>query len=347
MVELMCIRFGDSIGLVNGSFALATPSLHDEPIAERFVQLSGLRAVSDDFTVTSDGFHFPSDYADRCIFKIMPDKNAITDNRSVDDVCFGSAIRLIHEPTGHALIASSVDHRQPGMLNKIKCVYLRKEMSREEESASHWIIQSRYKLRREGDFVRVNDSIILKSVHYKDFFLTIPDYPTENVLPQDNLFHASVGTPHVGMTTDARRVSASGWIVKCFRADRAITAYPTATVIQSGKEGAQVAEAVVEKENHTVITGSYVRISHIESKGHVICRADDAKAVLSKVSPLGSIYRVQSEVRTETHGVYMRCPVTSGSSSDASDANLNDCLNVWQILPSQTDGLDIFRKVSC
>lgn len=339
MTELTCIRFGDSIGLVNGSFALATPSLHEEPISDRMVPLSGMRAVGDgDHSSTAAGFQFPSDYADRCIFKIVQDRNSVSDSRSSDDVCFGSAVRLIHEPTGHALTASSVDHCLPGALStgkKVKCVYLRKEMTREEDAASHWIIQSRYKLRREGDSVRVNDSVILKSIYYKDFFLTIPDSLTVDMLSKDNQHKALCGPHYVGMTTCATKVSASGWIVKCFRT--AETKLP---------ESVQNNENEADVKPRTIRTGSYVRIAHIESKGHIVCRADDAKAVLSKVAPLGSIYRIQSGVRSETHGVYMRCPAANGSTSEATVANTNDCLNVWQILPRETGGLEVFKEVS-
>ena len=353
MMELACICFGDSIGLVNGLFTLGSPSLHDEPITERSIQVSGLRAVRNDFSVAAAGFQLPSDYADRCIFKIIPDKNASVDNRSVDNVCFGSVVKLIHEPTGHSLVASSVDHRQPGVTVQgriIKCVYLCNEMTREEEAASHWIIQSRYKLRREGDFVRVNDSVILKSVYYKDFFLTIPEVPTvegdakNKVLP---------GPQYVGMTTSASRVAASGWLVKCFRSDQVKVLPPSRQ--NSGLESYTPSNGSIaglgssdenDKEDEKVVsTGMYVRIAHIESKGHMVCRADDSKAVLSKIAPLGSIYRIQSGVRTETHGVYMRCSASSSSSIETSGANTNDSMNVWQILPQNTDGLDVFGKV--
>jgi hypothetical protein len=209
-------------------------------------------------------------------------------------------------------------------------------MTREEEAASHWIIQSRYKLRREGDSVRVNDSVILKSIYYKDFFLTIPESITEDMLNKDNQHKASRGPHYVGMTQCATKVSTAGWMVKCFR-----------TVETKVPESVQNSESEADVKPRTMRTGSYVRIAHIESKGHIVCRADDAKAVLSKVAPLGSIYRIQSGVRSETHGVYMRCPAVNGSFSEATVANTNDCLNVWQILPRETGGLEVFKEVSC
>lgn len=356
MTELACICFGDSIGLANGVFTLGSPSLHDEPITERSIQVTGLRAVRNDYTIAA-GFQLPSDYADRCIFKIIPDKNATVDNRSVDNVCFGSVVRLIHEPTGHSLVASSTDHRQPGTVvqgKTMKCVYLCNDMTREEEAASHWIIQSRYKLRREGDFVRVNDSVILKSIYYKDFFLTIPEVPSVEGDPKDAKNKVIPGPQYVGMTTSASRVASSGWLVKYFRSDPTKISHSNrqnvgleSSIPPNGSITGVVSNDENDKEDeHVVNTGMYVRIAHIESKGHMICRADDSKAVLSKIAPLGSIYRIQSGVRTETHGVYMRCSSSSSSTSEASVANLNDSLNVWQILPQHTDGLDVFGKVA-
>jgi Inositol 1,4,5-trisphosphate/ryanodine receptor len=355
MTELACICFGDSIGLVNGLFTLGSPSLHDEPITERSIQVSGLRAVRNDFSVSTTGFQLPSDYADRCIFKIIPDKNASVDNRSVDNVCFGSVVRLIHEPTGHSLVASSIDHKQPGVTVQgiMKCVYLCNEMTREEEAASHWLIQSRYKLRREGDFVRVNDSVILKSVYYKDFFLTIPEVPTVEGDAKDAKNKVLPGPQYVGMTTSASRVAASGWLVKCFLSDqtkvspnsRQNSGLESSTPPNGSIAGLGSSDENDKEDENVVSTGMYVRIAHIESKGHMVCRADDSKAVLSKIAPLGAIYRIQSGVRTETHGVYMRCSASSNSSSEASVANTNDSMNVWQILPQSTDGLDVFGKV--
>lgn len=52
-------------------------------------------------------------------------------------------------------------------------------------------------------------------------------------------------------------------------------------------------------------------------------------------------------VRTETHGIYMRCPTDMDDSSSASSDSLSDhsSLSVWQILPNFVEGLDIFKKV--
>ena len=345
MAQLMSIHFGDTVGFVNGSFALATPSLHEEAIPERATQISGMRAICD-YPITAAGFQFPRDYADRCIFKILPDKNAPGDNHGVGEVCFGSVVRLIHEPTGHTLIASSVDHKQPGAAlspKKINCVFLRKELTREQEAASQWVVQSRYRLRIEGDIVRVNDSIILKSLHYKDSFLTIPDFFTEDLMARDVAQHKS-STPSlslpgpffVGITSDAAKTQSSGWLIKCFKQSNIGLLDAVKGEIEDGSNC----------ESHIVSTGSYIRMSHIESRGHLICRADDGKAVISKLAPLGSIYRLQSGARTETHGVYMRCPLTLSSSREFSSCTSSSSLNVWQILPNVTDGLDIFKKVT-
>lgn len=45
-------------------------------------------------------------------------------------------------------------------------------------------------------------------------------------------------------------------------------------------------------------------------------------------------------LRTESHGVYMRC-----TADDASSDNEHSSLNVWQILPNFGESRDIFKKV--
>jgi hypothetical protein len=45
-------------------------------------------------------------------------------------------------------------------------------------------------------------------------------------------------------------------------------------------------------------------------------------------------------LRTESHGVYMRCSADTSSDSEHSS------LNMWQILPYFVEGRDIFKKVS-
>jgi hypothetical protein len=44
-------------------------------------------------------------------------------------------------------------------------------------------------------------------------------------------------------------------------------------------------------------------------------------------------------LKTESHGVYMRC------STDTSPDSEHSSLNMWQILPYFLEGCDIFKKV--
>jgi hypothetical protein len=284
------IRFGDAVGFINESFALATPSIHDEAISDKVVQ-SQMRAISHNSSSTN-GFLFPKDYPDRCIFKIYPDENAITDNRTIDELHFGSIIKLIHEPTGHTLTASSLSHsdRLPlihqSRKKTVNCVFLRKSLSHSEESLSLWLVQSRYKVRREGDFVRLNDSIVLKSVHYKDFFLTISDH-SSSVALENKTEKTSTDIPYyVGITSDQSKLCISGWSIKIFRRHR--------SQHDNHDSFPQLNKGQQQYEKQILFTGSYIKMSLVESTGHLICRADDAKLVLSKVAPLGAISRLQT-----------------------------------------------------
>lgn len=290
------IRYGDTVGFINESFALATPSIHDEAITDKIGQ-SQMRAISDNSSSTN-GFSFPKDYPDRCVFKILPDEDAIA-----DELHFGSIIKLIHEPTGHTLIASSVRHSDGLPLiqtrkKNVNCVFLRKNLSYSERSSSLWLVQSRYKVRREGDFVRLNDSIVLKSIHYKDFFLTISDYssrvPLKNKIEDtSSLDIPSLSLPYyVGITSDPSKICISGWSIKIFRRHSSQNdnhnSFPQLNMDQR------------QDEKQILFTGSYIKISLVESTGHVICRADDAKLVLSKVAPLGAISRLQTGLLRDT-----------------------------------------------
>jgi hypothetical protein len=295
------IRYGDTVGFINESFALATPSIHDEAITDKIGQ-SQMRAISDNSSSTN-GFSFPKDYPDRCVFKILPDENAIADNRTVYELHFGSIIKLIHEPTGHTLIASSVRHSDGLPLiqsrkKTVNCVFLRKNLSYSEESSSLWLVQSRYKVRREGDFVRLNDSIVLKSVHYKDFFLTISDHSSSVPLKNKIENTSSLDIPslflpyYVGITSDPSKICVSGWSIKIFRRHSSQNdnhnSFPQLNMDQR------------QEEKQILFTGSYIKMSLVESTGHVICRADDAKLVLSKVAPLGAISRLQTGLLRDT-----------------------------------------------
>jgi hypothetical protein len=294
------IRFGDAVGFMNDSFALATPSIHDESISDKVVQ-SQMRAVSHNSSSTN-GFLFPKDYPDRCVFTILPDENAIADNCAIDELRFGSIIKLIHEPTGHTLMASSVSHSDGLPLihqsrkKTANCVFLRKSLSHSDESLSLWLVQSRYKVRREGEFVRLNDSIVLKSVHYKDFFLTISDHSStiasENKTVKASSSDISPLLPYyVGITSDQSKLCVSGWSIKIFR--RHSSQHDNRNSFPQPNKGQQ------QYEKKILFTGSYIKMSLVESTGHVICRADDAKLVLSKVAPLGAISRQQTGVLRE------------------------------------------------
>lgn len=150
----------------------------------------------------------------------------------------------------------------------------------------------RYKVRREGDLVRLNDSIVLKSVHYKDCFLTVSDHSSsaasenvnENATSSDN--HSTPLPYYVGITSDQSKILVSGWSIKIFRRN--------SNQNNSQDSFPQLNTGQRQDEKQVLFTGSYIKISLVESTGHVICRADDAKLVLSKVAPLGAISRLQS-----------------------------------------------------
>jgi hypothetical protein len=211
----------------------------------------------------------------------------ILSNRTIVEinaqVRFGSIVRLCHEPTGHTLVAQT--KKEMGSSPKRTrqgSIYLRKTVSADEEAASQWYLHSRYKLRREGDPVRVDDFVVLKSVAYKDFYLsplvdTMRPEESENrnsssdayslpsVLPSSTLpgmssasfrqsgkgvsgSHSN-GTPRlIGLSLEL-----SGWRLKRFQSSNE---WFTAWEDGAGESA----------DRQIIVGGNYVRITHVESK---------------------------------------------------------------------------------
>ena len=114
---------------------------------------------------------------------------------------YGAAIRLIHKATGYFLVASN-DMDEYGDVTPYNCVYLKKELSSQDELSSQWIICPRFRFRVEGDLVRANDFIVFKSTLYKKKQLTSVKL-SPNIDKYDHV---------VGLNKDAFKKS--GWQVK-------------------------------------------------------------------------------------------------------------------------------------
>jgi hypothetical protein len=135
-------------------------------------------------------------------------------------------------------------------------------------------------LRKEGDPVRIEDHIVLKSVAYKDFYLAVADpqqpnnarnsprgiridgagrtKPERALKRQNTLGKATMSflgmKMYIGLSME---MSTCGWRLKRFQSigDR-LTASGEGLVGAGADSGRQV-----------IIGGSYIRVGHIETKG--------------------------------------------------------------------------------
>jgi hypothetical protein len=228
----------------------------------------------------------------RCLFKIFGDQG----QNKPEKLKYGSVIRLMHDSTGQFIVASDVcDELDPN--SPYFCAFLKKNLNLDDVFGAQWIISSRYRLRTEGDFVRENDYIVLKSARYKSRQLTT--VRTSNHLKKfDSL---------VGLRGDA--FSKKGWQVK--------------------RNFSCTSDEFADTTSNDVVllTGDFVKFLHQELRGYLFCRTDNGSELSTLISPVGrTTFKHLTEIE-HNHAVIVR--------SDSEIYDPNSCLNVWQILPRE------------
>lgn len=192
--------------------------------------------------------HYAS-FVCRCLFRILGDQSQTKSEK----IKYGTIVRLMHEPTGLFVVATDHEDRYDGPSNSFFSVHLQKSLSGDEVFAAQWVISSRFRLRSEGDYVHVNDFIILRSAYFKQCLLT-----TVRVSSNPKMFDSLVG-----LNSEAFN--------------------------KKGLQIFRVAEADISEttEEHPVFGGDYIMLLHQELRGYLICRRDDEKHLDSIVNPLG------------------------------------------------------------
>lgn len=199
------------------------------------------------------------------MFRITSDQG----QSKAEKVKYGGIVRLVHEPTGLFVVATDHEDKYDGPHNSFFSIQLKKSLTGDESLAAQWVISSRYRLRSEGDFVHVNDFVILRSAHFKQRQMTTARVSTKF----DSL---------VGLNSDA--FNRKG--LQIFRLSEAL-----------GPDNG---------EEHPVRGGDYITLEHQEHRGFLVCRGDDEKDLNSLVSPLGQ-YCVDSLVDPEhSNSVFVR-----------------------------------------
>jgi hypothetical protein len=164
---------------------MCTPSTF-EPIPEYEEVVSHLRVSA---------AHKKSSTADyrRCMFKIENNDTEVSIFCSVyvdftlcfvtlrrcsvvfvqaSNIVFGQNVKISHYPSGAYLVASQAIDTGYAAEAKLRCVFLRSPKDIQPESFTHmWTILPKYKLREEGDAVRHNDYLVLRSAAHKHLYI--------------------------------------------------------------------------------------------------------------------------------------------------------------------------------
>lgn len=242
-------------------------------------------------------------------------------------------------PTDFYLVASNDVDRDyvppPGRDSSYQpaAVYLKNTVGIKELNASKWIIMSRYKLREDGDIVRINDFIVLKSVQYKTKCLSSFEINTSSPKSYDQL---------VGLADESIAFSKQGFQLLMLRA---------AEIEKDDKEDSngEKGNGDIDKKNSDgnkglsgadgdtrtiVYTGDYIRISHKEKAGHFITRVDDEDIMSTGViSLLGSICKKQEMSKSEAQAVYVRSFDAQKPLRPCDFPTPATCTGIWQIMP--------------
>lgn len=184
------------------------------------------------------------------MFRVLGDQG----QTKPEKVKYGTIIRLMHEPTGLFAVATDNEDKYDGPQSSFFSVHLKKSLVGDEVFAAQWVISSRFRLRAEGDYVHVNDFVLLRSAYFKQRLLT-----TTRVSSQSQKFDSLVGL-------NAEPSSKKGFQI--FRVSEA-------------------AAGDLGEDDHPIFGGDYIMLLHQELRGYMISRGDDETHLSSVVNPLG------------------------------------------------------------
>jgi hypothetical protein len=230
------------------------------------------------------------------MFRILGDQ---TQTKS-EKIKYGTIVRLMHEPTGLFAVATDNEDKYDGSSSSsFFSVHLKKSLSGHEIFAAQWVISSRYRLRVEGDYVNVNDFVILRSAHFKQRLLT-----TVRISQAPKKFDSLVG-----LNADA-----------------------------FNKKGLQIFRVAENSSNesfsegeHPVLGGDYITLLHQELRGYLICRGDNESQLNSVICPMGQYSFDQLVDPEHKNAAFVR--------AGRGQHDKESCLNVWQLLPQNVQSL--------
>jgi hypothetical protein len=300
---------------------MGTPS-HEEPLPECSERISHLRLLKSSNENSGD-------YS-RCTFRIE------SEFTQKNEIYFGSTVKLIHLPSELTVVGRRVVDEQyrPESTSvgsqQLLTLVLRKSLQGEDNLAHKWIVLPRYKLRQEGEVMRVKDHVVLRNAQYKDLAISsfVQDSSGDDSIPN-----------FVGMSLLQNALQLPGIRIEKVQSSRAQTIPSlTATGAASSTNASANVEPETEEESATVISGcDYLRIIHRQYTGHFICRVDDEDALKSTVAPFGMVNKRQIAEKDKSNAIFIRS-FTSQQPTIKRDFNTSySGLGLWQII--RTDGL--------
>lgn len=284
---------GDLIALhgsTNKLGYLCLPS-STEPIPEREERISHLRASCQVDQVSPD-------FTERCLFRIADEKGQM---RKGEAILFGTIVRLIHEPSLCTVVANDTLDFNEYDRSSFAGVCLRHTLAPEEETAAEWYITPKFRLRSEGDQVHSDDFVVFRSVKFKGKQLTVT-LPSSDTTRFEHL---------VGVERNTHMPS--GWQL---------------LLVVPHLQEAKVDE--VDSKMAPICGGDYLRLRHLQARGVLLARGDDAKEFESVVAPLGLIARKAAQPKDHTHAVFVR-PLAAQADDDTDDSSAASGASIWQI----------------
>ena len=229
-------------------------------------------------------------------------------------------MKLTHFPTDLYIIATDMIEKTNG---KLFCVHLKAaiNLAIEHQHTHEWIITSKYKLRDDGDPVRSNDIIIIKSSSNQDIYMDLFGNP------EDYNLEKFVGLSYAANTSDAPRIR----IVRISDGSLA--------------SGIRISNSHITRDTNGsgTLYGSnvfhffdHIRLLHVESNGHLISRLNDKYTDKYSTKHLGSIYSSISHMKESCLGVFSRLIRSNDCKSFGLTSHKRSTSNgVWRILPLQ------------
>ena len=225
-------------------------------------------------------------------------------------------MKLIHVPTNMTLVCQGQTDCNYIGGDSMYPVQLRSKIDQNLELAQKWMVLPRYKYREEGNAVRVSDHVVLRSVQFGQLALSSFETP-----------EGSTGEHLAALVNYEIAIKKS-----CLKLIKVLPS-------QNNYSGEHLLRQDFGKMKTTVFGNDFIRLTHLEFNGNLICRVDDEKEISSVVAPLGSVCRKQTGERDRTHAIFIRSTAIQQPKAKYDFFASLSAVGIWQIIV-EGDGVD-------